>query len=297
MVNIYDFINSNASLFDQIQFGRNDDIFIDYFCPIQKEKAHAWCHKNCLMYVVHGVKGYTAQDLYHLSSKRQVLFIRKGGVVLHQFFEEPYRALIFMFDDSAILELISEYPWLFKSEEESYVDIDNFRVINELASNKHIEHIFKSALDYLKNPAPESTISMEMKFKELIVNILREKEGNIFASYLTWICHDTETAFIKLMKQNMVNNFSVKELARISCMSLSTFKREFGRIFGMAPGKWMSMQRLNRSSHLLLHTDQTVGEIAFNLGYNDSSAFSNWFKRQTGRSPAEYRQYRQEHSG
>ncbi len=40
---------------------------------------------------------------------------------------------------------------------------------------------------------------------------------------------------------------------------------------------------------LLLKTPQTVGEIAFQAGFSEQSAFSRAFKRWTGQSPAEFR--------
>jgi AraC-like DNA-binding protein len=32
-----------------------------------------------------------------------------------------------------------------------------------------------------------------------------------------------------------------------------------------------------------------IGEVAFLLGYSESSAFHRWFKRRTGRTPLEFR--------
>src|SRR5690606_12792165 len=112
MVNIYDFICFNSSSFEQLKFGKKGDVFIDYLCTIQEKKARAWSHNNCLMYVIQGVKGYDSLNHYHQSREHKLIFIRKGGVILHQFFQEPYRALIFMFDDEVIKELLSEYPKL-----------------------------------------------------------------------------------------------------------------------------------------------------------------------------------------
>ncbi|RYY54240.1 MAG: AraC family transcriptional regulator [Chitinophagaceae bacterium] len=40
---------------------------------------------------------------------------------------------------------------------------------------------------------------------------------------------------------------------------------------------------------LLFHTDQTLKEIAFDLGFNDASYFSRFFKRETRYTPAEFR--------
>lgn len=290
MINIYDFICTNSSSFDQLKFGNKGDIFIDYVCPIQEKKARAWSHKNCLMYVVQGVKGYDSVNHYHQSKEHQLLFIRKGGVILHQYFQEPYRALIFMFDDRVIKEFISEYPTVFKPAELKNIDFRNQSTITELSSNSFVKSTFISSLEYLKNPNAESVISLEIKFKELFINILRNKETNIFTSYLSWICNASDAAFIKLMRENSHYNFTTMELARIACMSLSTFKREFVRILGVNPGGWLRDQRKARAIELLCNTNKSVSEIAFELGYSDVASFSKAFKTATNVSPANYRE-------
>lgn len=289
MINMYDYICANASLVDQMKFGKKGDIFIDYICVIDDRKARTWSHKNCLMYVVRGIKGYDTHDHYHESAPHQVLFIRKGGVVLHQIYEEPYRALIFMVDDSTIQNIISEYPKLFALQPGPRIDFTSYPSLANLQTSRHIQSIFYSALEYLKNPTPESQISLELKFKELVVNLIRQKESNTFVEYLSWLCQESEAAFIKLMRENCQNNFTVKELARIAGMSLSTFKREFVRVLGLPPGKWLDNQRMTKAYYYLLHTSKTISEIAFDLGYSDTSAFSRWFKHRTGQSPQLFR--------
>ncbi|HET8736054.1 MAG TPA: AraC family transcriptional regulator [Pricia sp.] len=290
MINIYDFICSNSSFFNQLKFGDRGDVFIDYLCPIQEKKARAWSHKNCLMYVVQGVKGYDSVNHYHQSREHQLLFIRKGGVILHQYFQEPYRALIFMFDDAVIKEFISEYPTLLGPSISKNTDFSNQPTIMALNSNPFIKSVFIASLDYLKKPTAESVFSLKIKFKELFVNILRDKDSNTFTRYLLWLCKASDASFIKLMRENSHYNFTTKELARIACMSLSTFKREFVRILGITPGKWLRDQRMERAISLLCLTEKPISEIAFELGYNDAAAFSKAFKRATYLNPSDYRE-------
>jgi len=292
MINIYDFICSNSSFFNQLKFGGKGDVFIDYLCPIQEEKARVWSHKNCLMYVVQGIKGYDSVNHYHQSREHQLLFIRKGGVILHQYFQEPYRALIFMFEDAVIKEFISEYPTLLKPTDLKDIDFSNQPTITALNSNPFVKSVFISSLDYLKKPTAESAISLEIKFKELFVNILRDKNSNTFARYLSWLCNASDASFIKLMRENSHYNFTTKELARIACMSLSTFKREFVKVLGVTPGIWLHDQRMARAISLLCNTDKTISEIAFELGYNDAAAFSKSFKSITNINPTDYRENR-----
>ena len=40
---------------------------------------------------------------------------------------------------------------------------------------------------------------------------------------------------------------------------------------------------------MLFHSEQSLKEIAFDLGFSDASYFSRFFKRETGMTPVEYR--------
>ncbi len=43
------------------------------------------------------------------------------------------------------------------------------------------------------------------------------------------------------------------------------------------------------AKRLLFHTDSTIKEIAFHLGFEDASYFNRFFKRLTGHTPLNYR--------
>ncbi|MCE7923895.1 MAG: AraC family transcriptional regulator [Haliscomenobacteraceae bacterium CHB4] len=290
MLNIYDFICSHSKYANQLQFGNPENLFIEYVCPLKEMKVRVWSHKNLLVYPLQGTKGYAATDQYYQSRVQQFFFIRKGGFISHQYFEQPYRAMMFMFDDAAIKQFLTEFSILAPAGRYTATDFARQQVVTELKSSSFIEAVFMSSLDYLKDPGLESRISLEIKFKELIVNILREKDSNAFSAYLSWICNDTDAAFIKLMRENSHFNFSSPELARIACMSLSTFKREFIRLFGMPPGKWLREQRIARAVAMLSNSNKTISEIAFELGYSDIASFSKAFKLATSFNPTDYPQ-------
>ena len=285
---MYDFIVANSSYFDQLKFGRQDDLFIDYICPIKEMKTRVWSHKNCLMYVVQGAKGYASMDQHHESEKGEVLFIRKGGYILFQRFKEPYRALIFMFGDAAIKSLMTEYPDLLSLDDTTKTGFMDQPEVLLLESSSYVESVFLTSQHYLKQPTSESNISLELKFKELLVNLLRNKKANAFYLYLSWISMDDQAPFIKLMKENCHLNFTSEELAKTAGMSLSTFKRLFTKHFRISPGKWLREQRFYRAKIMLKNPDKNISDIAFELGYNDVAAFSKAFKSETGFSPSEF---------
>lgn len=288
MINMYDFITANASYINQLRFGKEGDIFIDYVCPITDTKSRVWSHKNCLMYVMQGAKGYTSFEQHHRSEEGEVLFIRKGGYILFQHFEKPYRALIFMFDDHAIQDLLTEYPHLLKAELHTQRIFINEPQILTLESSGLIESIFLSSLIYLQQPTEESHISLGLKFKELLINLLRKKEENDFYLYLSWISREKDIPFMKLMKENSHLNFTTAELAKTANMGLSTFKRLFKKKFGQSPGQWLHEQRMIRARRMLKMPHKNISDVAFELGYNDVAAFSKAFKADTGYSPSDF---------
>jgi AraC-like DNA-binding protein len=71
--------------------------------------------------------------------------------------------------------------------------------------------------------------------------------------------------------------------------SLSSFKREFRKVYGTTPGKWLMERRLIHSASLLQTTDLSVTEISFECGFEDVSHFSRSFKEKFGQSPSDYR--------
>jgi AraC-like DNA-binding protein len=287
MMNIYDFIRDNASYFDQSTFGRHGDLFIDYLCPITEPRMRVWSHKNCLMYVMQGVKAYVSGNTHHRSAEGEVLFIRKGGYVLFQHFEQPYRALIFMFDDTAVHDLWVEFPQLLPQKPEGELAFAEEAPIVVLESSELIRSVFLSALPYAEDPSLESRVSLELKFRELLVSLLNPKADNALYRYLSWISQDKALPFIKLMRENGHFNFTTEELARTAHMSLSAFKRFFRKHMGTSPGKWLSAQRIGHARQML-GAGKAVSEVAFMLGYSDAAAFSKAFKSATGLTPRDF---------
>jgi AraC-like DNA-binding protein len=80
---------------------------------------------------------------------------------------------------------------------------------------------------------------------------------------------------------------SFDELCQSSGGSSRTLSRLFIQHTGMTFGKWRERLRFIRALELLVD-GQSVGTIAYLLGYQHPSAFINMFKRQIGVSPARY---------
>lgn len=59
---------------------------------------------------------------------------------------------------------------------------------------------------------------------------------------------------------------------------------------GHAAGELIRQRRLLDAKRLLLHSDLSVSEIGYQTGFQDPSYFGRFFRRLTGRTPAEFRE-------
>ncbi len=80
---------------------------------------------------------------------------------------------------------------------------------------------------------------------------------------------------------------NVAELARAVGASESTLLRAFKREVGCSPSAYWRMMRLDEAMVLLESGRFNVAEVAFRVGYDNSSAFAHAFQLRFGRAPSE----------
>ncbi len=82
----------------------------------------------------------------------------------------------------------------------------------------------------------------------------------------------------------------VSRMVRHSGLAERTFKRRFRAATGYAPVEYVQTLRIEEAKQLLETTAKPTDEIGTLVGYEDPAFFRRLFKRQTGVTPARYRQ-------
>lgn len=82
---------------------------------------------------------------------------------------------------------------------------------------------------------------------------------------------------------------TVAEAALSAAMSPEHFVRVFQETYGCTPRSYAARARLETAKKLLVSGNLSVGDIAFQCGYGDNSAFSRAFRRAFGVTPGQYR--------
>lgn len=87
--------------------------------------------------------------------------------------------------------------------------------------------------------------------------------------------------------------WKVADLARQTYLCREHFSKLFRQFKGVSPQEFIIKARLDRASHLLLNSYQSITEIASSCGYSSEFFFSRQFKHRFGITPSAMRKSRQ----
>lgn len=81
---------------------------------------------------------------------------------------------------------------------------------------------------------------------------------------------------------------NLNTLANLSNMSVTNFRREWAKLYGISPLQYRDTLRLCHAKDYLLIGYYTVSEVAEKCGFSDVNYFIRFFKKHTGLSPGKF---------
>lgn len=129
----------------------------------------------------------------------------------------------------------------------------------------------------------------EIKIKELFWNMRFYYSKRELASFFYMVIGRSQ-GFRNMVLNNYKKCKTVKELASVCGISISSFKRQFAAEFGETPTGWMQKQLVREIKYKLSITDLPLGSIVYELNFSSLAHFSRFCKRCLGCSPKEWRE-------
>jgi AraC-like DNA-binding protein len=284
MLDLYEAVRANPS-FNKLAIG--DLLFAEYTCPVGNAKQDQWTRSDFLIHVLSGRKVWHLADGDRATDAGDTLFFRKGASIIEQFFEVDFCLLLFFIPDSLVRSTVRECAGSLAAPRLPAAPIKAaVRVENDVA----LAAFFRSMRDYFSGREKPSEPLLRLKLKELIVSLLTGGRNPALAAYFQSLAGSAAPSVAEIMEANFRFNLSLEEYAALCHRSLSSFKRDFQRHFGEAPGRWLARKRLDYAAALLRATQLNVTEIAFESGFEDVSHFSRVFKDRFKQSPRTCRQ-------
>ncbi len=82
---------------------------------------------------------------------------------------------------------------------------------------------------------------------------------------------------------------TLNDAAKEACLSPFHFHRVFAQTFGQTPHDFLTERRIDQAKRRLVHSNLSITEICFEVGYSSLGSFSTLFQKHVGCSPRDYR--------
>ncbi len=159
------------------------------------------------------------------------------------------------------------------------------KINNDFLIQKYIEGL----LFYFENPSLVNDEILVLKLKEIILLLSQTQDAAIIQVILSQLFSPNTYTFKQIIEANLFSQIGVDELAQKTNLSVSSFKREFKKLYNDSPANYIKSKRLERAAELLLISDERITDIAFDCGFNDLANFTKSFHSKYGVTPTNYR--------
>jgi AraC-like DNA-binding protein len=155
-----------------------------------------------------------------------------------------------------------------------------------IPQSDYLQGYFQSVTPYVRNPEEKITTALgELKVKEGVQLLLHAMPA--LKEFLFDFSEPHKIDLEQFMLGNFHFNVPVAKFAQLTGRSLAGFKRDFQKIFGMAPRHWLQEKRLTEARHLIEKKNRKPSAIYLDLGFESLSHFSRSFKKKFGKTPSE----------
>lgn len=214
-----------------------------------------------------------------------VSFISKGKlhtIQMHPDMQDRYpEGWIFRFKSSLISEsrfqLYSDYHNFATLELAAGEDFDRICVVTQMIENENS----KENTDYSIIRSFLSTlfvlIEAERK-KKAFVPANADNNQNI-----------TFKSFLRILEDNYKRDVSVDFYAEKLNMSSRNLNLICRNILQRSVSEIIETRKLTEAKNMLMHSEKTISEIGYDLGYNEKAYFTKVFKKKAGITPSEFR--------
>ncbi|MBL7743567.1 MAG: AraC family transcriptional regulator [Chitinophagaceae bacterium] len=155
-----------------------------------------------------------------------------------------------------------------------------------LCYNNHplLESCLSSLVPYFDmKDLPEDIAALKITEAITILRTIDKKIDNVLANF-------EEPGKIDLasyMEKNFMFNLPLERFGYLTGRSLTTFKRDFKRIFNATPQRWLTLKRLELAHYQFVEKNKKPIDVCYESGFENLSHFSYAFKKHFGYTPTE----------
>jgi AraC-like DNA-binding protein len=167
--------------------------------------------------------------------------------------------------------------------------------IRREASGEWIESSIRYLASERESTRPGRTALLAKLAEALFIETLRQYMAELPGERTGWLAAARDPMVGRALAEihrEPGHAWTVGGLAKQAGASRSVFASRFNQLLGEAPLSYVARWRIQLGARLLETTDDTVLQIALEVGYESEAAFNRAFKREFGLPPGRYRRER-----
>lgn len=250
-----------------ISAGHYKLLTLDSFSTIHKTRADYQ-----LIYIKEGILYYDEDGAEKEAYPGSFILFRPGECQKYIYYLKDKPDIFWVhFSGSAV-------PMLLRSH-----GILNKRVIN-VRTKKRFEQLFRLMIANLNNRDKYTNSLNTLYIQELIISIAKERE-------IISIEERRAPEYVKALEyidEHLSDRITLSNIAEYANITTKTLTRHFKKNQNMSPMRYVNFMRIEKAK-ALLQGNNSIGQIASALGFDDPLYFSTVFRRFTGLSPEKYR--------
>lgn len=145
-------------------------------------------------------------------------------------------------------------------------------------------------MDEARAPSLGGDLYAEAVASQIAVLTLRRRHGPPKSQSRRRTLSPTELARVTdHLEANLAETGGIDTLATLVDMDVFAFTRAFKETTGQAPHQYLIDRRMTRIKDMLIHSPDSIAEIAYAAGFSSQSHMTQSFKRRVGSTPAQWR--------
>ena len=254
----------------------------DYCSSKEITKQQIILNQNTFSFLIEGNKEVVFDNSTLSIDNSKFLIMKSGHCLMTEKLSntQNYRSVLLFFSNEIVLKFIRENG-LNGNKLSAYKSVYSFNY------DEFIQRFINSLLAIPKLSTNTQKRILEVKFEEILL-YLTEIYGVEFLHSLSEKSNDISQKFIQTVETNWMGKLTLKELAFLCNMSVSTFNREFKKQYAESPIKWFQNKRLAYAHHLLSKEQKSSSEIYVEVGYENLSSFIQAYKSKFGITPKQH---------
>lgn len=268
---------------DSLNLEKSETIQVyDYCSSKETSKQQIILNQNTFSFLIEGNKEVIFDNLDLSIDNRKFLIMKSGHCLMTEKLSKikNYRSILLFFTNETLSKFIQKFGL-------NNIKKDEYKSVYSFEYDKFIKRFVDSLIDVSKLSKTVQKKIIEVKFEEIMLYLIELHGTDILYSLRSNNDNLTQN-FTRTVDSNQLKKLTLKELAFLCNMSVSTFKRKFEKNYSESPIKWFQNKRLEHAYYLLNQKHKKSSEIYFEVGYENLSSFIQAYKSKYNKTPKQH---------